>query len=51
MSTPPPDGIYVPAVVFLDEHEEIDEAATRAHILRLAEVRHPPTPLLPFLLG
>ena len=39
MSTPPPDGIYVPAVVFLDEHEEIDEAATRAHILRLAEVR------------
>ncbi|GJF00055.1 dihydrodipicolinate synthetase [Phanerochaete sordida] len=34
---PPPHGVYVPAVVFLDEHEELDAPAIRAHVLRLAQ--------------
>lgn len=37
MSAPPP-GYYVPAVLFFDETEELDEPAIQAHILRLAEV-------------
>lgn len=37
MSAPPP-GYYVPAVLFFDEKEELDEPAIQAHILRLAEV-------------
>ncbi|KAI0368029.1 dihydrodipicolinate synthetase [Pilatotrama ljubarskyi] len=36
-SAPPPPGIYVPAVVFYDENEEIDLEATKAHVLRLAK--------------
>jgi hypothetical protein len=35
----PPAGIYVPAVLFMHEDEEIDEDAQKAHILRLAQVR------------
>ena len=38
-SVPPPPGIYVPAVLFFNEKEELDEAAITAHILRLAQVR------------
>ncbi|KAF8273370.1 aldolase, partial [Lactarius quietus] len=30
-------GIYVPAVLFFKEDEEIDEEATKAHVLRLAQ--------------
>ena len=37
-SKPPPPGIYVPAVLFFKEDEEIDEEAIKAHILRLAQV-------------
>lgn len=40
MSKAPPPGIYVPAVVFFDETEDIDEKATTAHIRRLAEVQY-----------
>ncbi|KAH6913317.1 dihydrodipicolinate synthetase [Coprinopsis sp. MPI-PUGE-AT-0042] len=36
-SAPPPVGIYVPAVLFFDEHEEFDVPAIKAHILRLAK--------------
>jgi hypothetical protein len=36
---PPPPGIYVPAVVFYDEKDELDLAEMRKHILRLASVR------------
>ena len=36
---PPPSGVYVPAVVFLDENEELDEAGIQQHVLRLAQVR------------
>src|SRR6266404_1750655 len=35
---PPPPGIYVPAVLFFKEDEEIDEDAIRTHVLRLAQV-------------
>ena len=38
MSTPPPPGVYVPAVLFLDENEDFDVPAINAHILRLAKV-------------
>ena len=38
-SVPPPPGIYVPAVLFFTEKEELDETAITAHILRLAQVR------------
>ncbi|PPQ71450.1 hypothetical protein CVT24_011962 [Panaeolus cyanescens] len=33
----PPPGIYVPAVLFFDEHEELDEPSIKAHVLRLAQ--------------
>ncbi|KAF7424763.1 hypothetical protein PC9H_010074 [Pleurotus ostreatus] len=33
----PPQGFYVPAVLFFDEAEEFDFASIKAHILRLAE--------------
>ncbi|KAF9523561.1 hypothetical protein CPB83DRAFT_821419, partial [Crepidotus variabilis] len=36
-SLPPPPGVYVPAVLFFDENEELDMPAIRAHILRLAQ--------------
>ncbi|EKM58391.1 uncharacterized protein PHACADRAFT_252672 [Phanerochaete carnosa HHB-10118-sp] len=34
---PPPFGVYVPAVAFLDENEELDETGIGQHILRLAQ--------------
>ncbi|TFK88839.1 dihydrodipicolinate synthetase [Polyporus arcularius HHB13444] len=34
---PPPPGIYVPAVVFFDENEELDIPSIKAHVLRLAQ--------------
>ncbi|KAI0072947.1 aldolase [Panus rudis PR-1116 ss-1] len=34
---PPPQGIYVPAVLFFDENEELDIPAIKAHVLRLAQ--------------
>ncbi|KIY68824.1 aldolase [Cylindrobasidium torrendii FP15055 ss-10] len=36
MSTPPPSGYYVPAVLFMTEDEEFDVPAIQSHILRLA---------------
>ena len=36
---PPPPGIYVPAVLFFKENEDIDEEATKLHVLHLAQVR------------
>lgn len=39
MSTAPPPGVYVPAVLFFDENEELDTQSIQAHILRLAKVR------------
>ncbi|KAF5342365.1 hypothetical protein D9611_001759 [Ephemerocybe angulata] len=36
MSTPPPPGVYVPAVLFFDENEEFDVPAIKQHVLRLA---------------
>lgn len=38
MSKPPPPGIYVPAVLFFKEDEELDYEAIQKHILRLAQV-------------
>ena len=38
MSKPPPPGIYVPAVLFFKEDEELDEEAIKTHVLRLAQV-------------
>lgn len=38
-STPPPPGVYVPAVIFFDEDEELDLPSIKAHVLRLAKVR------------
>jgi hypothetical protein len=38
-SKPPPPGIYVPAVLFLKENEDIDEEATKSHVLHLAQVQ------------
>jgi len=35
-STPPPPGIYVPAVLFFDVNEDLDVPSIKAHILRLA---------------
>ena len=35
---PPPPGIYVPAVLFFKENEDIDEEATKSHVLHLAQV-------------
>ncbi|EIN09834.1 aldolase [Punctularia strigosozonata HHB-11173 SS5] len=37
MSTPPLSGVYVPAVLFMKENEDLDEEAIKAHILRLAQ--------------
>lgn len=39
--SPPPPGVYVPAVLFLDQNEELDEEAIKQHILRLAQVSIP----------
>ncbi|KAI0671886.1 dihydrodipicolinate synthetase [Trametes maxima] len=36
-STPPPPGVYVPAVIFVDENEELDIPSIQAHVLRLAK--------------
>ncbi|KAI0052278.1 aldolase [Auriscalpium vulgare] len=36
MSSPPPPGIYVPAVLFFTDDEELDDDAIKAHVLRLA---------------
>ncbi|CAE6459736.1 unnamed protein product [Rhizoctonia solani] len=36
MSTAPPPGIYVPAVLFFDNNEELDFPSIKSHILRLA---------------
>jgi hypothetical protein len=48
MSKAPPPGYYVPAVLFMQEDEEFDIPAIKAHILRLAQVWLPfinPSPL------
>ncbi|QRV75445.1 dihydrodipicolinate synthetase family protein [Ceratobasidium sp. AG-Ba] len=37
MSTVPPPGIYVPAVIFFTPDEELDFPSIKAHILRLAD--------------
>ncbi len=37
-SQPPPSGIYVPAVLFFKENEDIDEEALISHVLHLAQV-------------
>jgi hypothetical protein len=37
-SQPPPPGIYVPAVLFLKENEDIDEEALISHVIHLAQV-------------
>lgn len=36
-SLPPPPGIYVPAVLFFTEDEELDIPAIKGHVLRLAQ--------------
>ncbi|TBU24026.1 dihydrodipicolinate synthetase [Dichomitus squalens] len=36
-STPPPPGVYVPAVLFFDENEDLDLSSIKAHVLRLAQ--------------
>jgi 4-hydroxy-2-oxoglutarate aldolase len=36
--SPPPAGVYVPAVLFLDQNEELDEESIQKHVLRLAKV-------------
>ncbi|KAJ2965363.1 hypothetical protein NUW54_g14142 [Trametes sanguinea] len=36
-NAPPPPGVYVPAVIFFDENEELDIPSTKAHVLRLAQ--------------
>jgi len=36
-SIPPPPGIYVPAVLFFDENEDLDIPGIQAHVLRLAK--------------
>ena len=38
-SKPPPPGIYVPAILFFKENEDIDEEAQKSHILHLAQVQ------------
>jgi 4-hydroxy-2-oxoglutarate aldolase len=37
-SIPPPLGIYVPAVLFFDENDELDVESIKTHVLRLAQV-------------
>ena len=39
-SLPPPPGIYVPAVIFFNENDELDIDAIKTHALRLAKVEH-----------
>lgn len=39
-SKPPPPGIYIPAVLFFDENDELDFESMKSHILRLAQVGH-----------
>ncbi|KAL5525914.1 hypothetical protein ACEPAG_7252 [Sanghuangporus baumii] len=36
-ASPPPPGIYVPAVVFFDENDELDIPSIKSHVLRLAK--------------
>ncbi|GBE88310.1 Probable 4-hydroxy-2-oxoglutarate aldolase [Sparassis crispa] len=36
-SVPPPSGVYVPAVLFFDENEELDIPPIKSHVLRLAQ--------------
>ena len=49
---PPSPGIYVPAVLFFKENEDIDEEATKSHVVHLAQARtldfllHRRTPVL-----
>jgi 4-hydroxy-2-oxoglutarate aldolase len=42
MSIPPPPGIYVPAVLFFNENEDLDFPSIKSHVLRLAQVRSSP---------
>jgi len=35
---PPPPGVYVPAVLFFDEKEDLNRPAIEAHVIRLAQV-------------
>lgn len=37
-SPPPPNGVYVPAVLFMDQNEDLDIPAITSHVLRLAKV-------------
>ncbi|KIY44120.1 aldolase [Fistulina hepatica ATCC 64428] len=37
MASPPPPGFYVPAVLFLQENEDLDVPSITAHVLRLAK--------------
>ncbi|KAI5116558.1 hypothetical protein M0805_000469 [Coniferiporia weirii] len=36
-SIPPPPGVYVPAVLFFDENDDLDIPFIKTHVLRLAE--------------
>lgn len=38
MQKAPPPGVYVPAVLFFQENEDLDIPAIQAHVLRLAKV-------------
>lgn len=38
-SKPPPPGIYVPAIIFFNENDELDVESIKSHVLRLAKVR------------
>ncbi|KDQ57035.1 hypothetical protein JAAARDRAFT_70002 [Jaapia argillacea MUCL 33604] len=37
MSNPPPPGVYVPAVLFFKENEDLDIPSIKSHVLRLAK--------------
>lgn len=37
-SLPPPNGVYVPAVLFMDQNEDLDISSITSHVLRLAQV-------------
>ena len=43
MSAPPPNGVYVPAVLFFDEHDDLDISSIQKHVLRLAQVGQVPS--------
>ena len=43
MSAPPPSGVYVPAVLFFDEHDDLDIFSIQKHVLRLAQVGQVPS--------